>query len=116
MKRVKGRGIMDRFYSLLIVIALSILLSGCGDPAAGKVKAITKEAVAVVPTSSASEGEKINVKAEDSKLEFVGSHIGSALTGGEQGAFEKFSGIIALVPPKLENSRVSIEIDMNSVT
>lgn len=108
---------MSRFNSGLffILITLSFALAGCNDPAAGKVRAITKEAAAA-NTSSPSDGEKIKITSEGSKVEFIGSHIGSDITGGQQGAFEKFSGTITLVQPKLENSQVTIEIEMNSVT
>jgi len=109
---------MSRFYSglIFIVIALSISLAGCTDPAAGKAKAITKEATAVAATSNTIESEKIKITAEGSKLTFIGSHIGSAITGGQQGAFEKFSGTITLLNAKPENSQVAVEIEMSSVT
>ena len=107
---------MKHFLLLLTLLGLSLLLPGCSAPADGKVKAVTAEAVAIPKASTSTESEKLTLTAEGSKLEFIGAHIGSGITGGEGGVFKKFSGTITLVNAKPENSQVTVEIEMNSVT
>jgi polyisoprenoid-binding protein YceI len=93
--------------STLLLSAL-LLLSSCANPAADKPKAVTNQAA---PVSSAStQGDKYLITPAASKIEFVGSKV----TGSHHGIFERFSGAIDYAGAP-EKSRVSINIEMNSV-
>ena len=99
------------------ILAAALFLSACENPADNKPKATVNN------TNTASSGEsntaaKKEVKGEEipfsnegSKVEFTGSKV----TGKHDGGFNKFSGTIDLVNKKVEESSVSVEIEMSSV-
>src|SRR4030095_4574154 len=100
---------MTRFRMSLIVLSAALLLSACANPAADKPKASTSEAA---PSSSApAAGEKFFITPQNSKVEFVGSKV----TGSHNCSFSKFNGTIDHLGQP-EKSRVSITIDMSSVS
>jgi polyisoprenoid-binding protein YceI len=91
----------------ITVLAASLFISACANPAADKPKAVTSEAA---PSSSAAgQGEKYAVTPDTSKIEFVGSKV----TGSHHGSFAKFSGAIDFLGQP-EKSKVSVTIDMDS--
>ncbi len=93
-----------------LTILLGLLLAAtCANPAADKTKAVTGEAATVSP--EAVKGEKYLITPQSSKIEFVGSKV----TGSHHGAFGKFSGEVGFLSQP-EKSRVTITIDMESVT
>jgi len=108
----KGVRIMNKI--ALIVLAFTVFLAACADPAADKPKAETSE-----PTTKATEttekpeakGTELAITAENSKVEFIGSKV----TGKHEGGFKKIFGTIDLVDEKAEGSSVSVDIDMASV-
>ena len=98
-----------------LLLSLSLFLAACADPAANKPKAETTE-----PTTSKTEekeqkvepkGTELEITAEKSKVEFVGSKV----TGKHEGGFKTVSGSVDLVNEKAEESSVSVDIDMKSV-
>jgi polyisoprenoid-binding protein YceI len=100
------------------ILSVSIFLAACEDPAANKPRATTTNSAANAPSANApaanaqtAQGETLPITPENSKIEFVGSKV----TGKHDGGFKQFSGTIDLVNNKPEESKVSIEIDMNSV-
>lgn len=99
-----------RSYLTLLLLTSLLLVAACANPADDKSKAVTGEATSSTPQPSGPT-EKFNITAQNSKIDFVGSKV----TGSHNGSFKAFSGSIdyAGVP---EKSRVSITIDMNSVT
>jgi len=95
----------------IVMTALTglLLLSACANPAADKSKAVTGEAASVSPEGV--KGEKFNITPENSKIEFVGAKV----TGSHNGSFGKFAGAVEY-GGQPEKSRVTISIDMESVT
>jgi polyisoprenoid-binding protein YceI len=108
---------MDKIY--IGILALSLFVSACENPAANKTKAIVNNTNTTVPTTAniatapvkTAKGEAIAISPETSKVEFTGSKV----TGKHVGGFKKFSGTIDLVNGKAEESAVSVDIDMMSV-
>jgi polyisoprenoid-binding protein YceI len=106
---------------LIGILALSVFLTACEDPAANKPKATTTNTSNTANTANGSntantgtapaKSETLAINPENSKVEFVGSKV----TGKHDGGFKKFAGTVALVNGKPEDSNVSIDIDMNSV-
>jgi len=97
-------------------IAITILLglitfTACNDPAADATKARTGEAAHVASPAAAQGGQKYQITAQNSKIEFVGSKV----TGKENGSFKDFSGQIDYTGNP-ETSRVNITIKADSIT
>ncbi len=102
---------MYRFTSLAILLFISVLAVACADPTADKPKAAT--GTASEPSASKPAGsETLTISPDTSKVEFVGAKV----TRSHNGSFSKFSGTIDLVSDKLENSRVTVEIDTASIS
>lgn len=108
-------------YFSLIIIAASIFVAACEDPAANKTKAVvsnsSSSANTQVPSNAntaapvAAKGDALPITSENSKVEFTGSKV----TGKHEGGFKQFTGTIDLVNAKAEESSVSVDIDMTSV-
>jgi polyisoprenoid-binding protein YceI len=100
----------------LTVLAVSIFLVACEDPAANKTRALTSnpsspgEANGNLPVAAA-KGESLAITTENSKVQFTGSKV----TGKHEGGFGNFSGKIDLVNEKPEDSSVAIGIETGSV-
>jgi polyisoprenoid-binding protein YceI len=100
---------MSRLLTICLLGFATLLATACNNPAADKPKATATEAT--TPTSTAAgQGEKYAITSDSSKIEFVGSKV----TGRHIGSFQKFSGVIDYLGQP-EKSRVTINIDMNSV-
>jgi polyisoprenoid-binding protein YceI len=109
------------------ILSLTVFLAACEDPAANKPKAQTTASstnttslVANTTTNSAggttttaieTKGMALPISPENSKIEYTGSKV----TGKHDGGFKTFTGTIDLVNNKPEESRVSIDIDTNSI-
>lgn len=104
-----------RHYSgkaLVVFVFASLLLSACANPAADKPKAaVVTPAVPAPPSPPAQQAETLPITPENSKVEFVGSNPREA----NHGSFKKFAGQVELVGGKAEGSRVSVDIEMDSV-
>ena len=110
------------------ILSLSLFLAACEDPAANKPKAQTTASQTNTATSSTAnttanpasnttastmetKGTVLPISPENSKVEFVGSKV----TGKHDGGFKAFKGTIDLVNNKPEESKVSVDIDTNSI-
>lgn len=108
------------------ILSLSLFLVACEDPAANKPKAQTTAATnttatnsnvnstaasSTTPTKIDVKGTALPISAENSKVEFTGSKV----TGRHDGGFKTFSGTIDLVNNKAEDSKVTVDIDVNSI-
>jgi polyisoprenoid-binding protein YceI len=95
---------------LLVILTVAILTFACADPAANKTKATVGNAA---PESQAklANAETLPITAENSKIDFVASKV----TRSHNGSFKQFSGTVDLVNNKPEDSRVTIDIEANSV-
>ncbi len=95
--------------SALIFVALSIY--GCANPAANKPKATVANAAPESNPTKPAGAETLVISPDNSKVEFVAAKV----TRSHNGSFKKFTGTIDLVDNKAESSRVSIDIQTNSV-
>lgn len=106
------------------ILSAALFLAACEDPAANKPKATTANtaaansnantaatATAANATPAQTKGATLPLSAENSKIEFTGSKV----TGKHDGGFRAFTGTIDLVGDKPEESKVSVEIDVNSI-
>ena len=95
------------------VAVLVVCVTGCPDPAKGKVKAPASAPAAVVADLSPIEGAVAYPFTQDgSKLTWVGAKV----TGKHEGDFGLFGGIVEVVAADPTQSRVRAEIEMSSVT
>lgn len=109
------------------ILSLALFLAACEDPAANKPKAQTTAAsnttatnvnanstattASTTPTKLDVKGTALPISPENSKVEFTGSKV----TGKHDGGFKTFSGTIDLVNNKAEDSKVAVDIDVNSI-
>ncbi len=102
------------------ILSLSLFLAACADPATNKPKAQTTASSTTTATSSTAnttgsttemKGTVLPISPENSKVEFTGSKV----TGKHDGGFKAFTGTIDLVNNKPEESKVSVDIDTNSI-
>ena len=103
---------------LFLVLVSAVFLAACADPAANKPKAETTNSTSnstvdhkCLRQQCADDRNSSAVSPENSKIEFTGSKV----TGKHDGGFKQFSGAIDLAGNKPEDSKVSVEIDMNSI-
>jgi polyisoprenoid-binding protein YceI len=96
---------------LLSILAVALLTFACADPAANKTKATVGNAAPESAAAKPANAETLPISTENSKVEFVAAKV----TRSHNGSFKKFSGTIDLVNNKPEDSRVSIDIEANSV-
>ena len=105
---------------LLLSALLLVSVAGCEDPAADKPKATVssaapsaastaKPATSAAATTPAS-ATALKIAPGKSTIGFVGSKV----TGSHNGEFKSFTGSRELSADKLEASKVSLEIDMDS--
>lgn len=109
------------------ILSLALFLAACEDPAANKPKAqtiaptntttnsnVNSTATNTITNSTAKmevKGTALPISPENSKVEFTGSKV----TGKHDGGFKSFTGTIDLVGNKAEESKVSVDIDVNSL-
>jgi polyisoprenoid-binding protein YceI len=102
---------MRMYVTISIIIMLGALTFGCADPAANKPAASVANAAPEAKSSNPAGAEKLAISPENSKVEFVAAKV----TRSHNGSFKEFTGNIDLVPNKLEDSRVTIDIMTGSV-
>ena len=101
-----------RDYFVLLLLAVSAMsLVGCANPAANKPKAIVTNSAPEASPAITAGTENLKISPGNSKIEFVAAKV----TRSHNGSFKRFSGAIDLVNTKAEESRVSIDIEANSV-
>src|SRR5262245_32716459 len=105
---MRGR-IMQRYSKVILPLFCALIVYGCSDPTANKPKANTSAPQA--ETAPSGPAEQLAITPENSKVEFVASKV----TRTHHGSFQKFTGTIDLVPNSVENSKVTLDIDTNSV-
>jgi polyisoprenoid-binding protein YceI len=100
--------------ALLAFGMASVALTGCDDPAKGKSKATTGEAVTTTAQSAnaAQSAAKYTFDQSTSKVTFVGSKV----TGKHDGGFNTFKGTVDVVDGAPEKSKVTVDIDADSIT
>ena len=96
---------------LLSILAVALLTLACADPAANKTKATVGNAAPESAAAKPANAETLPITTDNSKVEFVAAKV----TRSHNGSFKKFSGTIDLVNNKPEGSRVTIDIEANSV-
>ena len=102
---------MMRKYFAVFALALAVSITGCANPAADKPHATISEARQGTDANKPAGAETLAITPENSKIEFIGSKV----TGSHNGSFKQFSGTIDLVKDSLDKSRVSVDIDTNSL-
>jgi polyisoprenoid-binding protein YceI len=126
LNKIKRRKVMNKF--TIGILSLALFLAACEDPSANKSKAQTTAPSTNTATNSTinttntavtnnafatmeTKGTALPISPENSKVEFIGSKV----TGKHDGGFKTFKGTIDLVNNKPEESRVSVDIDTNSI-
>jgi polyisoprenoid-binding protein YceI len=99
-----------RLRMITALLASTLLIAACTNPAADKSKAVTGEATSATPQST-TQGTKYLITPQNSRIEFVASKV----TGSENGSFKDFSGVIDYAGQP-EKSRVNVTINMSSVS
>ena len=93
------------------ILAVAVLTFACADPAANKTKATVGNAAPESNAAKPANAETLPITTENSQIDFVASKV----TRSHNGSFKRFTGEIDLVNNKPEDSRVTIEIEANSV-
>jgi len=106
------------FASVLLALGMaSVALTGCDDPAKGKSKATTGEAVTTTSQSTVAAGTAARgtvsyaFDQSSSKVSFVGSKV----TGKHDGSFGSFKGSVDVAGGAPEKSKVDVQIDADSI-
>lgn len=103
----------------IAILSCAVFLAACEDPAANKPKATTTNSTTTMnaaPSNTTAptidvKGTAYKINGENSKVEFTGSKV----TGKHDGGFKTFAGTIDLVNKKPEESKVAVDIELNSV-
>ncbi|HSP63428.1 MAG TPA: YceI family protein [Pyrinomonadaceae bacterium] len=102
---------MRRNGTISIFILIAMLTYSCANPAANKPKATVANAAPESGPAKPANAETLVISPENSKVEFVAAKV----TRSHNGSFKQFAGAIDLVNNKVEGSRVTIDIQTNSV-
>ncbi len=114
---------------MMLIFVPVIVTSGCANPADDVAPATTSEAK-TVPPAPASPGKTVSTESagkptslpepstgasaitpNNATIGFVGSKV----TGSHNGGFKLFKGTFEVDPAKLESSKITAEIDTNSI-
>ena len=103
---------MRKCLTIIILLIIAALTYGCANPAANKPKATVSNAApeSSSPGPAGAETPHI-ISPENSKIEFVAAKV----TRSHQGSFTRFAGTLDFVPLYWAASRVTINIEMDSV-
>src|SRR5438093_12843860 len=102
---------MARYLLIFTLSLIAILSFACANPAANKPKASVTNAVPETNPAKPAGAERLTISPDNSKVEFVAAKV----TRSHNGSFKQFGGTIDLAGNSIENSRVTIEIQTNSV-
>jgi polyisoprenoid-binding protein YceI len=102
---------MNRIVLATAIAIMGLLTFACVNPAANKPKASVSNAAPEANSSKPAGAETLTISPDNSKIDFVAAKV----TRSHNGSFKRFSGSIDLVNSKAEDSRVSIDIEANSV-
>ena len=100
-----------RKYFAILMLAFAVASASCANPATDKPHATVSEAAATPDAPKLAGTETLPITPENSKIEFVGSKV----TGSHNGGFKQFSGTIELAKEGIEKSRVTIDINTDSI-
>jgi polyisoprenoid-binding protein YceI len=95
----------------MTLAGIGLLTFACANPAANKPKATVSNAAPETNSSKPAGAETLTISPDNSKIDFVAAKV----TRSHNGSFKRFSGTIDLTNNKPEDSRVSIDIEANSV-
>jgi polyisoprenoid-binding protein YceI len=107
----KGKEEMRNYLTIATLILIALLTFGCSNPAANKPKATVANAAPESGSTKPAGAETLVISPENSKVEFVAAKV----TRSHNGSFKQFAGAIDLVKNSVEASRVTIDIQTNSV-
>lgn len=96
---------------VLLILTVAVLAVACADPAANKPKATVGNAAPEAEASRPANAETLSITPDNSKVDFVAAKV----TRSHNGSFKRFNGTIDLVDNAPEKSRVTIDIETNSV-
>lgn len=102
---------MKKHFALFAFLVFALVIQACANPAADKPHATVTEASQTPEAAKPAGAETLAITPENSKVEFIGSKV----TGSHNGGFKQFSGTIDLAKEGIEKSRVTIDIDTNSI-
>lgn len=102
---------MRNHLTITMLILVALLTFGCANPAANKPKATIANAAPESDAAKPANAETLVISPENSKVEFVAAKV----TRSHNGSFKQFAGAIDLVKNSVEASRVTIDIQTNSV-
>jgi len=95
----------------VLALLVSVAVAGCDDPTKGQAKANAAAPVASSAGAQAS-GTTFAIEPSTSKIEWTGSKV----TGHHDGSFGSFKGAVTVVDGAVEKSRVTVDIDTQSLT
>ena len=96
---------------LLAILGAALSTFACADPAANKTKATVGNAAPESAAAKPANAETLAITPENSQVEFVAAKV----TRSHNGSFKQFNGSIDLVNNSPDQSRVTIDIQANSV-
>lgn len=102
---------MRSLHATLFALGLAGL-PACKDPNANVARAATSAATAPAPGPNAAASEHLAIATAGSSVGFTGAKV----TGSHNGTFGAFSGTIDLDAARVENSRVSVDVDTTSIS
>lgn len=105
-----ARGAMLAGMTRPILLLCALALAGCEDPSESAVAARVGEPAAEAQPAPA-DAEHLTIDPARSSVGFTGSKV----TASHDGRFERFTGTVDLAANAIEESRVSISIEMSSV-
>ena len=100
-----------RSYLIIAIMFCAALTYSCANPAANKPKATIANAAPESDSAKPANAETLVISPENSKVEFVAAKV----TRSHNGSFKQFAGAIDFVKNSIEASRVTIDIQTNSV-
>jgi len=103
---------MRHYLTIVIPVFIALLTYGCANPAANKPKATVANAAPESSPAKPAGAETLVISPEDSKVEFIAAKV----TRSHNGSFKQFTGAIDLVKDSVEGSRVTIDIEIGSIT
>jgi polyisoprenoid-binding protein YceI len=95
----------------ITIICVVLFSSACANPATDKPKAVVATPATEAQSPRPAAAETLLITPANSKIEFTGS----SLKETNHGSFRKFAGQIELVAEKPESSRVSVDIETDSI-
>src|SRR5207249_12034928 len=98
--------------NVFVLFSLMLVLNfGCANPAANKPNAGVTNAAPETNAAKPAGAEMLLITPDNSKVEFVAAKV----TRSHNGSFKQFNGTVDLVNNSAEQSRVTIEIQTDSV-